>query len=137
LAKIAGSGHFVGCNLTVSNAENTECLEGDETLVVDGEEIPEYHGTGTDHYFNSVQHFALGEFSAPTHGCTANGSVLAAYRAHLTDPVPFAKSFTYLLEHGGQNDAARATYSSVAYWYQRKLNPNAWKVPGAPPVARP
>src|SRR6185312_16725614 len=46
-----------------------------------------------------------------------NPGLIAAYRWHIEDAIPFGKSIRFTIEHGNQNDT-RADYSSVAYWYQ-------------------
>lgn len=118
---VSGSGHFVGCTVIAKGGTGFDFLEGDETLLVDGEPIAGYLGTGTDDYFNAGPGFNQGLFSAATHGCTAKSGIapvhIAAYRSHVTDVVPFRESAQFLLEHGPQNSQSDVTYSSVAYWY--------------------
>ena len=43
------------------------------------------------------------------------------YRWHLSDPIPFRKSFRFSLEHGPTNNFTMVPYQSVAYWYEEKI----------------
>ena len=95
-------------------------LEGWESIYVDGEETPSIPGTGNEDYFNSGFYFSKGPYSAPHWGCTVRSyltSRCAAYRFHITDPIPFQKSIVVDMDHGYTNQV-EADYSSVAYWYQ-------------------
>lgn len=129
----AGSGHFAGMNLVVEGAPSLSFLEGDPMVIIDGDSHV-YHGTGTDDYFNSSDYFSGGPFSTPTHACTKKvgnaPTSVGAFRSHITDPVPFDRSMSILLEHGEGNDQAGATYSSVVYWYQREREPKYWPIQG-------
>jgi hypothetical protein len=114
-----GVGAFVGLSL---NAEglNDELwfLEGDEIYHVDGAFAGQ--GTGTEDYFNGGWYFEHGEFAAPFHGVVVKDESrgrIAAYRWHLTDPVPFRDSIRVEIEHGHANSEV-ADYATVAYWYQ-------------------
>ncbi len=132
LAAIKGVGHLVGCTFRAQGGQSFRFLEGDESLIVDDEETAGYAGTGTDEYFNGGWYFKGGPFCTPTHGCTGKGKTpephIAAYRCLLTDAVPFKKSLRFLLEHGPRNDEPDVSYSSVAFWYQEDVKPDAWPV---------
>ena len=109
-------------------------LEGWESIYVDGEETPSIPGTGNEDYFNSGFYFSKGPYSAPHWGCTVRSyltSRCAAYRFHITDPIPFQKSIVVDMDHGYTNQV-EADYSSVAYWYQTE--PHA-AIPQLLPVA--
>jgi hypothetical protein len=109
-------------------------LEGWERISVDGEAHPSVSGTGTEDYFNSGFYFLNGAYSAPYWGCTVRDyltSRCAAYRFHVTDPIPFQRSLTVDIDHGYTN-LVQADYASVAYWYQSE--PHA-AFPDLPPVA--
>jgi hypothetical protein len=96
-------------------------LEGDERVFVDGERTPSIVGTGTEDYFSSGWYFDTGPYSSLYHGLTIKDSLsgrVSAYRWHVEDPIPFARSIRFTIEHGGTNDAPRTDYSSVAFWYQ-------------------
>jgi hypothetical protein len=121
-ASIKGQGHYVGTTVAAKNADSLTILEGDGSYVIDGAPASEFHGTGTDDYFDGGSYFASGKASAPTHAVTMkNGDApvgFMAFRSHLTEPVPFKESFVFELEHGPHNDRPGAFYESVAYWYQ-------------------
>lgn len=130
---VNGAGHFVGCTLTMTGGTSFEYLEGDETIMVDGEPAGRYTGTGTDHYFNAGWYAPAGTYSYATHAVT--GKDLDTYsftanRSHIVDAIPFDQSFVFQLEHGGQNDQPGVHYSSVAYWYQMRPYTDLWPVPG-------
>jgi hypothetical protein len=156
-----GAGHFAGVHMFMQNAEwwldpkrmqqrakasgsvlaalfpemlGMGILEGWERIFVDGEEAPSVTGTGTEDYFNSGFYFSTGAYSAPHWGCTVRDylqSRCAAYRFHITDPIPFKQSIHVQMDHGYTNQVA-GDYSSVAYWYQNE--PHA-AFPVLPPVA--
>jgi len=129
-----GEGHFVGLNMCMQGYKgNLWFLEGDEMVFVDGEEKPSVYGTGTEDYFNSGWYFNKGEFYAPYHGLIIKDDSLArisAYRFHITDAVPFKKSFRFSIEHGHGNEET-ADYSSTAYWYQKEPHKKFPPVPKA------
>jgi hypothetical protein len=118
-----GQGHFVGMNLSTQSYDNdTQYLEGDEMVYVDGEKEPSVYGTGTEDYFNSGWYFNKGEFAAPYHGLILKDDSLhrvVAYRFHVLDAIPFKKSIRFTIEHGEAN-AEAVDYSSTAYWYQKE-----------------
>ncbi len=119
---LQGKGHYVGTTVAARNADSLTFLEGDDTYRIDGASADQFHGTGTDDYFNAGWYFATGPASAPTHAVsmkdTRAPSGFVAFRSHLTEPVPFSKSFVFELEHGPNNDRPGIAYSTVAYWYQ-------------------
>jgi hypothetical protein len=109
-------------------------LEGWESIYVDGEEAPSVPGTGNEDYFNSGFYFSKGPYSAPHWGCTVRSyrnSRCAAYRFHITDPIPFKQSIVVDIDHGYTNQV-ETNYSSVAYWYQTEPH---GAFPVLPPVA--
>jgi hypothetical protein len=109
-------------------------LEGWESIYVDGEETASIPGTGNEDYFNSGFYFSKGPYSAPHWGCTVRSyltSRCAAYRFHITDPIPFQQSIVVDMDHGYTNQV-QTDYSSVVYWYQTE--PHA-AFPPLPPVA--
>lgn len=142
-----GQGHFAGMHLFMQNAgqwlnparmrqriQDTESvlgglfpdmagmgmLEGWERISVDDEPAPSISGTGTEDYFNSGFYFSAGKFSAPHWGCTVRDyltSRCAAYRFHISDPIPFKRRIIVDIDHGYTN-LVEADYASVAYWYQ-------------------
>lgn len=128
ILETTGRGHYVGTLLSMQplHGHSLGYLEGDERITVDGEDVPGIIGTGTEDYFSSGWYFDTGEYSAPYHGVTIkderNGRI-NAYRWHIEDPIPFHKSFRFVIEHGGTNDMPGVVYSSVAYWYQTHPHP--------------
>lgn len=126
LLEATGTGHYVGCNLSIHNRAGGWWGEGDDLFFVDGEETPSLRGTGSEDYFCGA--WCYGEsfrqpFSGPYFGCPLNdgGHTQNArwnvYRYHIEDPVPFKKSLKLLIEHGHAN-LRQDDFSSVAYWYQ-------------------
>ncbi len=131
-ARAHGWGKLVGLSL---NAEAYDdrlwFLEGDESVVVDGE--VRGHGTGTEDYFNAGWYFDQGPFAAPYHGVIVKDDDrgrIAAYRWHIPDPIPFRDSLLVTLEHGHGNEVV-ADYATVAYWYQREPHD---PMPAIPPA---
>ncbi len=131
-----GRGHYAG---TVYSAEQVEAGwfgEGDDFIYIDGAELPQLKGTGTEDYFNDAWGFR--EFCTSYHGVTVYEGVLpsdrvTAYRWHVADPIPFERSFRFTIEHRGSvmdetalpeegklaSSVERPDWlSSVAFWYQ-------------------
>jgi hypothetical protein len=129
---VHGRGHYVGTVLSVVQAEAGWFGEGDDFFYVDGEKKPSIEGTGTEDYFNDA--WGLRVDTGPYAGAsvaegTGLGSRMTAYRWHLADPIPFAKSLHFVFEHKGWTFNADGSVksasgdrtdllSSVAYWYQ-------------------
>lgn len=108
----SGPGQFVGCALTLPHA----FLEGNESFIVDGARAA-WTGTGTEDYFNGGWYFCFGPYDHPFSGCTSKGEYISAYRLHILDAVPFAKTISFRMQHGGGNEiAGRAR--GVVYWYE-------------------
>ena len=120
------------CSQSVANTWDTvrlssrRSLEGDEFIYVDGEKEASIIGTGTEDYFSSGWYYITGEYAAPYHGVTIKDTDkgrINTYRWHIEDPIPFEKSFTFIIEHGGTNDMPNVEYASVAFWYQTHPHP--------------
>ena len=110
-------------------------LEGWECMTIDGEATPSVSGTGTEDYFNSGFYFLNGTYSAPQWGCTVRNyltSRCAAYRFHISDPIPFHQAIIVDMDHGYANQVA-TDYHSVAYWYQGEPH---LSFPGLPSVSQ-
>jgi hypothetical protein len=135
-----GSGHYVGCHLTMQNREwwlrppmraisfprgfGLGMMEGPETITRDGESEPSVRGTGTEDYFNGAWYYLPkgGHFSAPYHGCILRdilGGRIAVYRFDMSAPVSFSHSLQVRINHGFSNELA-CDYASTAYWYQEE-----------------
>ena len=114
-----GRGHYLGCNLSVSNFQGTWWGEGDDMIWVDGYKWPpDLHGTGSEDYLNQAWGMQPNAF-------LRNGSSLfehqtngyqTSYVHHLENPVRFQREIKVTIEHGHGNHL-RNEMSSVAYWY--------------------
>ncbi len=114
-----GRGHYIGCNLSVTNFQGTWWGEGDEMIWVDGYSWPpDIHGTGSEDYLNQAWGMQRNAF-------LRNGSSIfeedtdgyqSSYVLHLENPVRFQKEVKVTIEHGHGNHLANEM-SSVAYWY--------------------
>jgi len=125
LLSIEGRGHYIGCQLYMEGSvlgNQHNFLEGDQHIYVDGEPFPSIHGTGTEDDFNGGYYFRYYAFLRPIHGTSLYNYYprqVAAYRIHLTDPIPFDSSITVSTEHGPFNNIP-TNYHSVAYSYRQK-----------------
>jgi hypothetical protein len=123
LLSAEGSGHYVGCNLSVLQRAMGWWGEGDDVFNVDGEIRPSLHGTGSEDYFSDA--WGMREGQSPFYGCPLQeedfqaGSKATVYRFHVPDPIPFKRSLQVTIEHGHANDRMDFL-SSVAYWYQNE-----------------
>jgi len=119
MLKTEGRGRYCGVMLHVWNPRGDWWGEGDEKFFVDGEKFPSTFGTGSEDYFG----YAWGDstlFSNCYHNQTIsmdNVGHISLNRWHVTDNVPFQKSFEGAIEKYHPN--RRPTlYACVAYWYQ-------------------
>ena len=129
-----GRGHYIGCNLSVTNFQGTWWGEGDDMIWVDGYKWPpDLHGTGSEDYLNQAWGMQPNAFMR-------NGSSIyevdtdgyqTSYVLHLENPVHFTKDIRVTIEHGHGNHLANEM-SSVAYWYAAAPT----KVAAPPPVAK-
>ena len=143
-----GRGHYIGCNLSVTNFQGTWWGEGDDMIWVDGYKWPpDLHGTGSEDYLNQAygmqDHAFLRNGSSIFEGRTtivpsdhpwspgSEGGYQTSYVHHLENPVHFTKEIKITIEHGHGNHLANEM-ASVAYWYSRA--PGKPKPP--PPVAQ-
>ncbi len=112
------AGVFVGDLLAIDNLLGGWWGEGDEKIYVDGEKFPSTFGTGSEDYYGDA--WGIGWFVNPFHGCPQNeGRKQVVYRWHISDSVPFAKSFKITIEnYSAFNHKTKNGYASVAYWYQ-------------------
>jgi len=131
-----GRGHYVG---TVYNAHQVELGwfgEGDDFFTIDGAELPQLRGTGTEEYFLDAWGFR--EYTSPYAGAllyegVCPGDRVCVYRWHIQDPIPFKKSLHMEIEHKGSIFREKGSLvdmqlassherpdwlSSVAFWYQ-------------------
>jgi len=130
----AGRGHFVGVTHGVLQNQDFWWGEGDEMIFVDGAAEPQITGTGSEDYYTGSwdfqKPFSFPYAGAPLVGLERAGSRSIAYRFHIEDPIPFARSIKVTMEHGHANHRSDNWYTT-AYWYQ--VEPHA-AFPALPPV---
>ncbi len=129
-----GRGHYIGCNLSVTNFQGTWWGEGDDMIWVDGYKWPpDLHGTGSEDYLNQAWGMQRNAFmrngSSIFEGDT--GGYQTSYVFHLENPVRFEKEIKVTIEHGHANHLCNEM-SSTAYWYAAE--PTAAIAP--PPAAK-
>ena len=114
-----GRGHYLGCNLSVTNLHGLWWGEGDDMIWVDGYKWPpDLHGTGSEDYLNQawgMQKNAFVRNGSSIHEADTGG-YQTSYVHHLENPVRFQKSIRATIEHGHGNHLCNEM-SSVAYWY--------------------
>lgn len=122
IADFAGRGHYAGCFLGVTGQGATQrdnswwLLEGDESILVDGEARPSWHGTGLEDYFNGGWYYRSAAFAA-LHGIMDRSPFrVAQFRHHLVDPIRFNQSLKMSIERGDQN-VSYAWFQSTAFAY--------------------
>ncbi len=129
-----GRGHYIGCNLSVTNFQGTWWGEGDDMIWVDGYKWPpDLHGTGSEDYLNQawgMQPNAFLRNGSSIYEGNTNG-YQTSYVFHIENPVRFQKEIKVTIEHGHGNHLCNEM-SSVAYWYASKPYP----VAKPPTVAR-
>ncbi|HEX2131094.1 MAG TPA: DUF2961 domain-containing protein [Actinophytocola sp.] len=125
-----GRGRFLGVTQVVRNSvaggNERGYLEGDERIHVDGSRSPQFHGTGTEDYYESGWYFNRGEYSGVftgntghqvrTGGCAVECDSM--YRLQIGDAVSYTAGLRFGIEHGPQNDMP-VTESSTAFLYTR------------------
>ena len=115
-----GKGHYIGCNLSVTNFRGNWWGEGDDMIWVDGYKWPpDLHGTGSEDYLNhawGMQDNAFMRNGSSIHEGNTNG-YQTSYVQHLENPIRFQKEIRVNIEHGHGNHLSNEM-SSVAYWYQ-------------------
>ena len=115
-----GMGHYIGCNLSVSNFQGSWWGEGDDMIWVDGYKWPpDLHGTGSEDYLNQAWGMQANAFmrnGSSIHEANTKG-YQTSYVHHLENPVRFQKEIKVTIEHGHGNHLSNEM-ASVAYWYQ-------------------
>jgi hypothetical protein len=118
MVKTTGAGRFCGVMLHIWNPKGGWWGEGDEKFFVDGEKFPSTIGTGSEDYFG----YAWGNpglFQNAYHNQTIamnNKGHISVNRWHLTDNVPFQKSFEGCIEKYFPNRRP-CLFASTVYWY--------------------
>ena len=131
ILETSGRGHYIGCNLSVTNFTGNWWGEGDDMIWVDGYKWPpDLHGTGSEDYFNQAWGMQDNAFlhngSSIFEGYTVPSGETDLYRGesgyqtsyvfHLENPVRFTREIKATIEVGHGNHLANEV-SSVAYWY--------------------
>ena len=129
-----GRGHYIGCNMSITNFQGTWWGEGDDMIWVDGYKWPpDLHGTGSEDYFNhawGMQKNAFLRNGSSIHEADTGG-YQTSYVFHLENPVRFTRDIKVTIEHGHANHVCNEV-SSVAYWYAAE--PSRAQTP--PPAAK-
>lgn len=127
LVEVEGQGHYVGVVLGHRTRTPGWFGEGDDIITVDGQ--LSFVGTGTEDYFCDAWGFRIHDepfFGAPAYEGRKVGDGLSIYRFHITDPIPFRKSFKFEIEHwpwiSEWPNTGRGYYSSIGFWYQKGLH---------------
>jgi len=119
MLKTQGRGRFCGVMLHVWNPRGGWWGEGDEKFFVDGEKFPSTIGTGSEDYFGYA-------WCNPTlfENCYHNQTIsmgnrghISVNRWHITDNIPFQKSFEAAIEKYYPNGKP-TLYAAISYWYQ-------------------
>jgi len=114
-----GHGHYIGCNLSVTNFQGSWWGEGDDMIWVDGYKWPpDLHGTGSEDYLNQAWCMQPNAFLRNGSSIfeSDTGGYQTSYVMHVENPVRFKKEIKVTIEHGHGNHLANEM-SSVAYWY--------------------
>jgi hypothetical protein len=134
LLETKGRGHYIGCNMSVTNFTRNWWGEGDDMIWVDGYKWPpDIHGTGSEDYFNQAfgmqPNAYLRNGSSIFEGGTIPAPEIELYRGdsgyqtsynfHLENPVRFNTEIKVTIEIGHANHLGNEV-SSVAYWYAEK-----------------
>ena len=128
-----GHGHFVGAVLVMSSVSydatrrdqvQRSYLEGDARFYIDDNRTFANASTGTEEYplwggydlepGDKVFSFAVNGY--PVHDIDSQDNTVM-YRFHLSDLVPYYRSFRFALEHGPEGEVP-SHYSSTAFFYQ-------------------
>ncbi|MFO0547824.1 MAG: DUF2961 domain-containing protein [Polyangiaceae bacterium] len=118
---VKGRGRLVGVCADL-RGRTFQFLEGDETIVVDGER--RVGGTGTEDYFNSAFYFTDGDRATRYAQVwdveqTRSAARASACRWHvLGDAIDFTRSLEMSLETGFGSESIER-YATVAYWYEQ------------------
>lgn len=128
-----GTGHYVGCNLSVFHRQASWWGEGDDMIFVDDDTWPpSLHGTGVEDYFGHA--WGMQRFAYPFHGSILHESDMpgyaVSYRFHVVDPIRFTRRIRVTIEHGHANHLSD-DWASTAYWYQILPSPRASILPVA------
>lgn len=137
ILKASGSGHFVGCCLSLQGRipNYLGFLEAPEYVYIDTENTsdPTITGTGLEDYFNGGWYFREGEFNAPYHGVPLKDplrSMISMYRFHDQDAICFKKNIQMnFLTPRPPSRTVEFKFSSTAYWYAQQAGPLEFQLP--------
>jgi len=117
ILKTKGQGHLAGCILAVASLDRSWwLLEGDDTMRIDNEAFPRWHGTGLEDYFNAGWYYG-NALVRPFHGLLMKAPYQTIqYRIHQTDPVAFEKEIDFEFERGPDH-ASHGYMESVSFYY--------------------
>ena len=113
----SGRGRYVGMMLSVASLDKSWwILEGDESIRIDNEAFPSWHGTGLEDHFNAGWYYG-NALARPFHGILFIAPFRTIqYRVHQTDPVDFQSSVSVQFERG-PDQASHGWMESVSYYY--------------------
>jgi hypothetical protein len=127
ILETSGRGHYIGCNISVTNFQGSWWGEGDDMIWVDGYKWPpDIHGTGSEDYLNQaygMQPNAFQRNGSSIYEHDTNG-YQTSYVHHLENPVHFNRDIKVTMEHGHGNHLCNEM-SSAAYWYATDPSPVA------------
>ena len=127
---LTGQGYVVGVAASVRTHDPVLWWgEGNEKVVVDGERVPSFIGTGSeDHYgfaWSNRNPFSHPFFAQPVGIGESEIGVAQVLRQRQLDVIPFTRSIRYdmeLLEYTGNPRTAghhKIDFSQTAWWYMR------------------
>jgi hypothetical protein len=130
LIDLAGHGRLAGVAVTAGLADSRRWafLEGDESIVIDGETEPSWRGTGVEDFFGGGFYFrdadrTIAPFRRALHGLTCVGDrgdrrSTSLYRLMPTDGPFFSRSLEFF-EEGGPTGELRVRWRGVYWGYLR------------------
>lgn len=117
--RFQGSGKFLGVmyESDMPNSFSDGHLEGDERFSVDNFRFPQWHGTGSEDYFNGAFYFVNGPYESPYSGQIFVDSLKRnMHRFHFFDPVNFLRNGKFTMEHG-TNNTWEPYHRSLSFFY--------------------
>ncbi len=138
MAELEGRGALVGLvtELRSSDGKSWAFLERDEQIFIDGEELPSWHGTGVEDFFNGGFYFR--DFSGdPEAFITAlagaadvrlSSAGIVMYRLLLGDAIVFQRGLRAELE-GGAAGEPTVEGRTVAYFYASQAQTDPAQAP--------
>lgn len=136
IAAAQGSGHFVGCTLSMQGRDLNylSFLEAPEYVYIDDDfETPRFAGTGLEDYFLGGWYFREGTFAGPLHGVPMKDTLrssIAMYRVHEADALHFRQRFRMAFINPWEPDRLKPfRYSSAAFLYLNTPEGQAAPVP--------